>query len=122
MVTSALFPRYFFCRFDYRTGFRAVRYAPEVIDVVCAGDQPTVVSDVIIDELKRWAGDAVDVITIQPGLKPGDLVQITDGPLRGLEAVILHERNDRERVTLLLSMLEFGGQTTISRSQLVRVE
>ena len=121
VVINPLFPRYLFCRFDPAIRFRAVRYAPEVIGVVSFGEQPTVVGDAIIEELKSWAGDAVDVITIQPGLRPGDLVEITDGPMRGLQAVILHERNDRDRVAVLLSMLEYGAHMMISRTQLVRV-
>ena len=121
VIISPLFPRYFFCRFDRSTLYRAVRYAPDVIAVVSSGEDPVVVGDVIIEELKRWAGEAVDVITIQPGLRPGDLVEITDGPMRGLQAIILHERNDRDRVAVLLSMLEYGAQMMISRSQLIRV-
>lgn len=120
IVTSPLFPRYLFCRFDPSARYRAVRYAPEVIDVVSFGESPTIVSDAVIAELKSWAGEALDIITIQPGFRPGDLVDITDGPMRGLQAVILHDRNDRDRVTVLLSILECGAQMMISRSQLAR--
>lgn len=121
VVTRPLFPRYFFCRFDLSAGYRAVRYAPDVIDVVSSGEDPAVVADVIIAELKSWAGEAVDVITLGPGLQPGDLVEITDGPMRGLQAVILRQRSDRDRVAVLLSMLECGAQMIISRTQLARV-
>jgi transcriptional antiterminator RfaH len=121
VVTSPLFPRYLFCRFDPSLRYRAVRYAPDVIEVVSFGEHPTVVDDGIIEKLKNWAGDAVDVITIQPGLRPGDLVEITDGPMRGLQAVIRHSRNDRDRVTVLLSILECGAKMMINRSQLARV-
>ncbi len=121
VVTNALFPRYLFCRFDPALHYRAVRYSPDVIDVVSFGGQPALVDDAIIAGLRAWAGEAVDVISIQPGLRPGDLVEITDGPMRGLEAVILHERSDRDRVAVLLSILECGAQVMISRAQLRRV-
>ena len=121
VVTSPLFPRYLFCRFEPALHYRAVRYATDVIDVVSFGGQPATVDDGIISGLRNWAGDALDVITIQPSLRPGDLVEITDGPMRGLEAVILHERSDRDRVAVLLSILECGAQMTISRAQLRRV-
>jgi len=120
VVTTPLFPRYLFCRFDPALRYRAVRYAPDVIDVVSFGDSPTIVNDAVIAELKGWAGQELDVITIQPGFQPGDLVEITDGPMRGLQAVILHDRSDRDRVTVLLSILECGAQMMISRSQLAR--
>jgi transcriptional antiterminator RfaH len=121
VVTGPLFPRYLFCRFDLFTRYRAVRYAPEVIEIVRFGERPALVHDCMIDELKSWAGKAVDVITLQPGLQPGDRVEITDGPMRGLQAVILHERGDRDRVAVLLSILECGAQMMISRSQLTHV-
>jgi transcriptional antiterminator RfaH len=121
VVTGPLFPRYLFCRFDLFTRYRAVRYAPEVVEVVSFGERPTLVRDTMIEELKSWAGEAVDVITLRPDLQPGDMVEITDGPMRGLQAVILHERNDRDRVAVLLSILECGAQMMISRSQLARV-
>jgi len=121
IVTGPLFPRYLFCRFDLANRYRAVRYAPEVIDVVSFGERPAVVDDAMIEELRGWAGEAVDVITIQPSLRPGDQVEITDGPMRGLQAVILNSRSDRDRVTVLLSILECGAQMMISRSQLERV-
>jgi len=121
VVTGPLFPRYLFCRFDLAPHYRAVRYAPEVIDVVSFGGNPAVVEDALIEELRGWAGEGVDVITLQPSLRPGDRVEITDGPMRGLQAVILHGRDDRERVTVLLSILECRAQMMISRTQLARI-
>ena len=119
-VIRPLFPRYLFCRFDAGLQFRAARYAPDVVDVVSFGDRPAVVDQSIIAELKGWAGEAVDIITIQPQLALGDQVRITDGPLRGLQASIVEERSDRDRVAVLLSALECGAQVMISRSQLER--
>ena len=121
IVTNPLFPRYLFCRFELGEHFRAVRYAPDVIDVVTFGGRPAIVSDDLVEELKSWAGEAVDVITLQPCLGPGDLVEITEGPMQGLQAIILHETNDSDRVAVLLSILECGAKMMINRSQLVRV-
>lgn len=120
LVTGPLFPRYLFSRFDFSANYRAVRYAPDVIDVVSTGGRPAIVGDQLIGELKRWAGEAVDLITLQPDLSPGDRVEITDGPMRGLPAVILHIKNDSDRVAVLLSILECGAQMIINRSQLAR--
>jgi transcriptional antiterminator RfaH len=121
VVTNPLFPRYLFCRFDPFLGYRAVRYTPEVIAVVRFGEHPAVVDDAIIETLKDWAGESVDIITLQPDLSPGDQVEITDGPMRGLQAIILNSRHDSDRVTVLLSILECGARMMIGRSQLARV-
>lgn len=121
-ITSPLFPRYFFCRFDASISYRAVRYAPDVLDVVSSGNKPVIVSDNIIEKLMRWAGYEVDVVTIRPSLRPGDLIEITEGPMQGLQAVLLHERDDSDRVAVLLSMLDREARLMLNRSQFVRAE
>jgi transcription antitermination factor NusG len=121
-VTSPLFPRYLFCRFDLSLAYRAVRYAPDVLDLVHTGSEPSVVSDALIDDLRSWAGEELDVITICSPLTAGDTVEVVDGPMRGLSAVILHASDDRDRVAVLLTILQHGAQMTLSRSQIRRVE
>lgn len=121
LVTGPLFPRYLFCRFEPGRDYRAVRYAPDALDLVHAGSKPAIVQDPLIDELKRWAGTELDVIAIKPPLRPGDKVEITDGPLQGLPAVILHTSADQERVSILLSILQCGAQMIVNRSQVRHV-
>ncbi|MGA2139220.1 MAG: transcription termination/antitermination NusG family protein [Verrucomicrobiia bacterium] len=118
-IVGPLFPRYFFCRLNLAQNFRAVQYAPQVVGVVSFGGRPSPVDDTIIDHLKQWAGEAVDVVTVRPGFRPGDLVEIADGPLRGLQAVVLQEMSDHDRVAVLLSTLGCQARLIVSRSQLV---
>lgn len=118
MVTSPLFPRYLFCRADLTTHYRGLRYAPDAIDLVHFGTRPAVVSETLVAELKAWAGDAVDLITLQPSLKIGDRVEVIDGPMRGMSAIILHAEDERDRVAVLLSILQSEAQVLISRSQI----
>jgi len=110
VVTEPLFPRYLFCRFDLGPSYRAVRYSPDVIDVVTFGPTPAIVEEALIESLKGWAGESVDVITLQP-----------DGPMLGLQAVILQERSDKDRVAVLLTILGGKVPMMIRRSQLTRV-
>ena len=121
IVTAPLFPRYFFSRFDLGQRYRAVKYAPDVIDIVSFGDVPAIVDESLIDGLKGWAGETGDIIDTASALRSGDRVQITDGPMRGLEAVIQNDMNGRERVAVILSILERNVQLTISRWQLTKV-
>lgn len=118
-IVGPLFPRYFFCRLNLAQNFRAVQFAPQVIGVVGFGGRPAHVDDTIIDQLKQWAGETVDIMTVRPGFRPGDLVEIADGPLRGLQAVVLQEMSDRDRVAVLLSTLGCQARLIVSRSQLV---
>ena len=66
--------------------------------------------------LKRSEPTANDVNTDGTGL-----VQVSDGPMRGLQAVILHETSDPDRVAVLLSILSCGAKLVIDRSQLEKV-
>jgi transcriptional antiterminator RfaH len=118
LVTGPLFPRYLFCKFDASASYRSVRYAPEAIDLVHSGSFPAVVGPGLIDDLKCWAGDGVDILSLRPTLRIGDRVEITDGPMRGLSATILQTSEDRDRVAILLSILECGAQMMVSRSDL----
>ena len=120
-VTGPLFPRYAFCRFDIGLSYRAVRYAPNAIGVVHLGNRPSIVADGLIDQLKEWAGGNGEVITAPPAMKAGDPVEITTGPMQGLTAVILRTSSDRDRVEILLSLLQCEAQVVISRTQLRRV-
>ena len=48
-------------------------------------------------------------------------MEITDGPMRGLSAVILRAEEEKDRVAILLSVLHTGIPATISRTQLRKV-
>lgn len=116
LVTGPLFPRYMFCRFELSAFYRAVRYAPEAANVVCAGNAPAVVADELIEGLRLWAGDETDVITLRPALRSGDTVEVVAGPLQGLSGIIL-SNCERDRVRILLRFLECGAQITVSRAE-----
>ena len=121
-VINPLFPRYVFGRFDTASHYRSIRYAPEVINVVGVGTQPAIVSDFLIAELKLWAGNTGDLITANADLSQGNRVEITDGPMRGLPAVIINIKDDSDRVEVLLSILTHNAKMLIDRSQLARIE
>ena len=117
-VVGPLFPRYLFCRFELAEHYRTVRYAREVIGIISFGDRPAVVEPAVIDQLKSWAGEAVDVVTIHPNPKPGDTVEIKDGAFRGLRAVVERDMNDQQRVALLLTTLAYHARIVVHRDQI----
>lgn len=117
-VVRPLFPHYLFCRFEPAVHYRAVRYAPDIIDIVHCGFAPAVVPDQLIANLKSWAGDILDANTLQPPLRAGAVVVIGQGPLAGLHAVVQHAMSESDRVAVLLSFLDCGARTVVSRSQL----
>ena len=119
-VTGPLFPGYFFARFDATLDGRLVRYANGVINTVSFGAKPAVVDDAIIAAIQLHAED--NVVTVQPSqFKPGDIVEIQTGPLRGLQGIFEHEMSDRDRVIILLEVLAQNTRVQISRDQLEKV-
>jgi transcriptional antiterminator RfaH len=119
-VVSPLFPRYLFCRFDSGVHFRSVSYAADVTGVVSRGRQPATVSDELIAELRNWAGAELDLISADEDFRVGEQVQVVAGPMQGLRAVILHARDDQQRVAVLLSLLESPVRMFIERTNIAK--
>lgn len=109
-ATEALFPGYFFARFDWRTSLRRVRHARGVRGVVHFGDRWPTIPDEVIEELRRAVGEN-ELHVIAAEFAPGDAVQIAEGTLRGLRAVVSRVMPGRERVAVLMEFL--GRQTMI---------
>lgn len=122
VIVSPLFPRYVFCRFDPATTYRGVRYAPDAVDIVRIGNDPIIVADSLIAELRQWAGEMVDLTTIRRPLKSGDSVEIIQGPLRGLTAIIQQADETQDRVAILIALLASEARMTISRGLLRPVQ
>ena len=99
---------------------RLVKYSNAVINIVSFGGNPAVVDDALITAIQEHAQDAV--VTIQPSpFKPGDLVEIQTGPLRGLQGIFEKEMSDKERVVILLDALAKGARVQVSCDELEKV-
>jgi transcriptional antiterminator RfaH len=112
-VTEALFPNYLFARFDWDASLRQVQSARGVSGVVHFGDRWPIIAEAVMEELRREIG-ANELHTISAELLPGDAVEIVNGSMCGLRAVISRVMPSRERVAVLLDFL--GRQTTIEMS------
>ena len=101
---EALFPGYLFARFDWATQFRMVQYARGVLGVVHFGVQPAVVPDAIVEDLRQTM-DGRELRVIAHEWVVGDEVQVTGGPMAGLQVVVQQLLPARERVKVLLDFL-----------------
>ncbi len=103
-----LFPNYLFARVDLEAvGIAAVQWAPGAKRLVEFGGYPAAISDSFIFDLKR----RVEKIRAAGGLAfaslaSGDRVKITSGPFAGYEAVFDARLDGKERVRVLLELLE----------------
>lgn len=109
-VTEALFPGYLFARFDWQTSLRLVQHSRGVRGVVHFGERwPAIPESVIRDLRQAIGGDGLRTIT--EDFTPGDEVELTEGVMRGLRAVVTRVLPGRERIAVLMEFL--GRQTMI---------
>jgi len=109
-ATEALFPGYLFARFDWQSSLRLVQYSRGVRGVVHFGERWPAIPEEIIRELQQAIGTD-ELRTIPENFTPGDEVEITEGAMRGLRAVVARVLPGRERIAVLMEFL--GRQTTI---------
>lgn len=115
---EALFPSYFFARFVPAVSLRAVRHSQNVIRVVEFGEQMVDVPDTVI-ALLRQEMDGQDIKEVQPELKVGDTVELTEGPMRGLKGIVNSIHDGQERVKILLEFLGRESLVEVSASKIL---
>jgi transcriptional antiterminator RfaH len=115
---EAMFPGYFFAQFDYVSWRRAVEHAPGVRGLVQFGDRLATIDAATIEGLRRRM-EANETVTIDPEIKVGQEVQIAQGPLQGLEALVTQLLPASERVRVLLEFLGRSVQMEVSKTTLI---
>ena len=101
------FPRYLFVQADVdEAGLSAFQWMPGAVGLVCFGGIPAPVPDSLIDAIRRNLGG----ISAAGGellyrVKPGDPVVIQDGPFAGYQAIFDARLNSKDRVRVLLQLL-----------------
>ena len=103
----AYFPSYLFARLDLAAvGVNKLRWLPAAVGLLEFGGEPSVVPDLLIEQLKLRVASIKSVggLTFD-NLQPGDVVKITSGPFSGYEAIFDLRLKGSERVRVLLEML-----------------
>jgi transcriptional antiterminator RfaH len=115
-VIKPLFPGYLFARFRPSNYLHMINYARGVRQVVTGCGMPVVVEGRIIQAIQARIGNEGYVrLEIAEQLKPGDRVQIKEGPLRGWKGIFDRELSDRERVLILLDMIEYQAHVSVEK-------
>ena len=118
-LTQPLFPRYIFAKFNAREQLPKIRFTRGVNNVVCFGENPAPVDEDIID-LIRARIDENGFVKGNDELKPGDKVVISAGPLRSLIGIFEREINGRDRISILLTAIEFQGRLVVEKDLVQR--
>jgi transcription antitermination factor NusG len=111
-----LFPGYVFCSLS-RSSMLPVLSTYGVVDVVRAGRFPLAADPEEIEAL-RIAVAAGAPIERCDYIHPGNKVEITDGPLAGLQGVLMEVRSSR-RLVLSVSLLRRSVLVEIDRDRVV---
>lgn len=99
-----MFPGYFFARFSYAALDRRIRHGPAVTGFLQFGERLALLPDALISEIRKFTNQN-EVLEIDQTLKPGLHVQITHGPLQGLEALVTRLTTVSERVEILINWM-----------------
>jgi transcriptional antiterminator RfaH len=105
-VASPLFPRYLFVHMDTEASrWRSIRSTYGVLHLVCQGDCPAPLPEGVVEGIKARQNESGLVeMTLELPFKPGEKVEVLDGPLKELTG-IFQSISDDQRVIVLLEML-----------------
>ena len=118
-LTKPLFPGYMFARFNARKQLAKISFTRGVHHVVSFGGEPTPVEDEIIAIISERI-DENGFVKIGDELKQGDKVVIKAGPLKDFEGIFERELNDSERISVLLTTINYQGRVVVNRDLLER--
>jgi len=115
--SEALFPGYFFARFNPCKLLRLVRHSQGVTGLVEFGGVPISVPDSQVEELRKLVG-VEEICEVPETLREGDEVDVVTGPLAGLRVVVTQALPARERVRVLLEFLGTLREMEITRQHI----
>jgi transcriptional antiterminator RfaH len=109
---EALFPGYLFAKFA-PLNLRQVAATPFVSQVMTFMEDYGAVPEHVIAEL-RTALDEQETVTVNVAIKPGDTVDIVEGPMRGQAVTVTRVLPGAERVRVLLEFLGSHQEVEVS--------
>ncbi|GGC57134.1 transcription/translation regulatory transformer protein RfaH [Marinobacter halophilus] len=99
---EALFPGYIFINLTQTDPmWGKLRSTRGVMRVVSFANKPAAIADEVIDHIRA----SMDKVAEQGGIKPGEPVELDDGPFKGLSA-IFQAYDGEERAIVLVSFMQ----------------
>jgi transcriptional antiterminator RfaH len=114
---ALLFPGYLFARISAASDdLLRIRAAPGVAYVLPHGGPPTLLSEGVVDLIRRRLADPS--VAAMRALRSGDRVTVINGPFRWMEAVFDRRLNAAGRVLILLELAHRTVQLNIEEASL----
>ncbi len=118
---EALFPGYFFARFDLARDLRAVNAAPGVTGVLHFAEEYPELSETLLAELQSEFPEEENAIrVIRPQIAPGDEIVVIEGAMKGLKTVVTRLIGGGDRVAVLLDWLGQEREAEVSLRSVMR--
>jgi len=117
---APMFPGYLFVRCAMPEAFARVSWTPGVRAFVSFAGGPASVDDSVIDYLRSREG-ADSLIRCCSGIEEHSEVRIVRGPFRGLTAVVEERLPARERVRVLMDLLQRSTSVELPERWIARV-
>ncbi len=111
-IDQFLFPGYIFCRFDPNDRL-PVLTAPGVVDVVGFGKTPEPIPEAEIARVRRIVDSGLLVIP-HPYIQIGQAVLIEQGPLSGVEGILVEEKG-KTRLVVSVNLLKRSVSAEVDR-------
>jgi len=116
-IDQPLFPGYVFCRFNPNARPQVLK-SPGVVSIAGFGKTPEPVHDSEIAALQTVCESGLDAIPY-PTPKIGSRIRLHEGPLRGLEGILVEDK--KTRLVLSLTLLQRSVAVEIDREWAVPV-
>ena len=117
-VDTPLFPGYMFCRFDPQR-ILPILMTPGVLGVVGFGKVPAPIEEREIDAIRAVVAAGLPAQP-WPFTHEGDRVEITGGPLCGMEGIVAKFRNN-QRLILSVTMLQRSVSVEVDPNWIRRI-
>ena len=105
-----LFPGYLFVNLEHTDpSWAKLRSTRGVIRVVSFANKPAAIADDVIRHIKG----SLDSVTQRGGLKPGEAVQLGEGPFEGINAVF-QAYDGEERAIVLINFMQKQQKVKVS--------
>ncbi len=120
-VVEPMFSRYLFIRLNTVTdNWGPIRSTLGVTGIVRFGAQPTAIPENLIQSIRaKDDEEGIHSATVQQ-LNEGDKVRIAEGPMYGYEGIFVN-KNNQERVTILLNIIGKPTKVDLCEAQLERI-
>jgi transcriptional antiterminator RfaH len=115
---EALFPCYLFARFNLKTSLLRIRHTPGVQDIIKFGDSYPIIPSELVESLQSQFTETITVV--DQTIHTGDMIKVTHGAFKGLDAQVIQYQPARQRVKILLHFLGQLSAVEIPESHVVK--